>query len=153
MKKLTSEAFVTFFPDVCFSDINQPNPEVPITQYNHRCSKVSGIFFIPFNTPALQTNLMSSLPVYCVVFYFISRVNIWTISASLALLSSVWDCRLERAMLEITSDNICAGFILPNVLLQHSALCLNWAKCCPDDPSNGHLHIHSLQKTRKWPGS
>lgn len=77
--------------------------------------------FYSIKTLALQTTLMSSLPVYCVVFYFTGRVNIWAISAGFALLGSVWDCCLERAMPEITSDNICAGFVLLNVLSQCSA--------------------------------
>lgn len=52
-------------------------------------------------TLALYTTLMSSIPVYCVVFYFTSMVNIWAISAGFALLGGVWDCCLEKAMLKL----------------------------------------------------
>lgn len=100
--------------------------------------------FDSIKTPALQTALISSLLVYCVGFYLTSRGNIWAISAGFALLGSVWNFCLERAMLEITSDSTCAGFVLPNVLLCHSASCLSQSHCCPDDPSDAGLHIQSL---------
>lgn len=102
---------MTLFPDVYFPAINWPDPEEtmpwrPITD----ALGVSSI-----KTRALLSTLMSSLPVYCVVFYFTSRGNIWAISAGFTLLGSVWDFCLERVMLKVTSNNICASFGLPNV--------------------------------------
>lgn len=96
---------------------------------------------------------MSSLPVYCVVFYFTSRGNIWTISAGFALLGGVWDCGLERAVLEAASDNICAGFVLPHALPLCPASHRSQLQHCPDDPSDASLHVHSLRKAKKFPGS
>lgn len=70
MKELTFGAFVTLFPDVCFPAIVWPDPEETMPQ--HTIADALGISLSPLR-PALQTTLMSSLPVYSVVFYFTSR--------------------------------------------------------------------------------